>query len=89
MRRLRKAKNLTLEGLQKRTGIPLPRLRLVDAGDYAPYLSEALRIAEALDTTVDALARGTAGVRMSGVYRGAIRRLPTNHDQNEGESIDQ
>lgn len=89
MRRLRKAKNLTLESLQKRTSIPLPRLRAVDAGDYPPYLSEALRIATALDTTVDALARGTAGVRMSGVYRSAVQRLPTNNDQTKGESNDQ
>lgn len=86
MRLLRKAKNLTLDGLQKQTGIPLTRLRSVDAGEKPPYLSEAMRIADALGTTMDALARGTVTTRMSGAFRNAARHLPTNNIQIEGES---
>lgn len=85
MRRLRKAQNLSLYALQKRTGIPLARLREVDAGVRAPYLREALLLSDALGTTVDALARGTVAVRMSGTFRNAAERLPNNNDFNVGE----
>lgn len=89
MRRLRKAQNLSLDALQKRTGIPLARLREVDAGARAPYLREALLLSDALGTTVDALARGTVAVRMTGVYRGAAQSLPANNNPSEGESENQ
>ncbi len=88
MRRLRKAQNLTLDSLQKRTGIPLPRLRSVEAGDNPPFLSEALRIADALNTTVDALARGAVTTYALGAFRRIADTLPTNNPY-KGESIDQ
>lgn len=85
MRRLRKAQNLTLDGLHQQTGVPLSRLRSVEAGDNPPFLSEALRIADALNTTVDALARGAVTTYALGAFRRIADTLPTNTNY-KGES---
>lgn len=86
MRRVRKAQNLTLDGLQKKTGIPLPRLRSIDSGEVSPYLLEADRIAAALHTTIDALVHGTITTYALGAFRNIAERLPVNNKCQEGES---
>ena len=85
MRRVRKAQNLTLDGLSSRTGIPVDRLRRIDSGDIPPYLSEALRISDALHTTMDALARGLVTVQSLGAFRRVAENLPQNRTTQEGE----
>ena len=88
MHRVRKAAGMTLADIAKRSGLPLQRLRDVDSGKFAPYLHEALCIADALGTTVDALARGHITQRMTGLFRNAVQTLPTNDSQslNKGEN---
>lgn len=78
MRRLRKAQGITLEALQQRTGVPAARLREIDGGTKAPYLSEAQRIAAALGTTVDALINGYVTTYALGAFRNIANRLPLN-----------
>ena len=82
MRRIRKAQGMTLADIAKRSGLPLQRLRDVDSGKFAPYLREALCIADALGTTVDALARGHITQHMLGIFRDIARTLPKNDSQS-------
>ena len=77
MHRVRKAEGMTLADIAKRSG-----LRDVDSGKFAPYLHEALCIADALNTTVDALARGHITQHMLGIFRDIARTLPKNDSQS-------
>ena len=85
MRTLRKAQNLSLDALQKKTGIPLDRLRSVDAGSVSPYLSEAKAISFALGTTIDAMVNGVTIQYALGAFRNIARSLPQNIERT-GES---
>lgn len=85
MRRVRKAQGITLEELARRTAIRPDRLRAIDAGDHAPYLIEADRIASALHTTIDCLVHGSVTTYALGAFRRIADTLPTNTD-NKGES---
>lgn len=77
MRIVRKSQNMSIERLAKVAGMPTDRVRKIDAGEVQPFLNEALKIADALKVTVDALLRGAVSKRGLGVYRHAIENLPT------------
>ena len=86
MRFLRKGQGYTLEDLQKRTGVPLWRLRAVDAGEIPPYLMEAQRISSALGTTIDAMIRGAVSSRHTGAFRNVYRSLPKNDNRGNEQT---
>lgn len=80
MRRMRKAQNLTLDTLVARTGIPLDRLRLIESGAKTAYVTEAVKLADALGTSTDALARGAITTYALGAFRNIADRLPQNDE---------
>lgn len=84
MRRLRKSQNLTLDALVKRTGIPLERLRLIESGAKTAYVTEAVKLADALGTSTDALARGAITTYALGAFRRIADTLPTNNQSQYG-----
>lgn len=84
MRYLRKSQGLSLDALHRRTGVPLARLRSVEAGDNPPFLSEAKAVAAALGTTIDALVSGVFTVRHLGAFFNMAASLPTNSDKTIG-----
>ena len=85
MRTLRKAQNLTLEALQRKTRVPMTRLLGVDSGAISPFLSEADAIARALGTTIDALVHGTAAVRGPCVFRNISSQMPAHYHEQRPE----
>ena len=85
MRTVRKSQGMSVERLAKEAHLPADRVRKIDAGDANPYLHEALRIADALKVTVDALLRGAVSKHGLGVYRHAIETLPTQVDKGDKE----
>ena len=78
VRIVRKQKNLSVKALALRAGLPLERVRRIDAGEVAAYLNEAKAISDALGVTVDALMRGAVSRRGTGVFRNAIKTIPTD-----------
>lgn len=80
MRRMRKAQNMTLDTLAARTGIPLDRLRLIESGAKTAYVTEAVKLADALGTSTDALARGVITTYALGAFRNIADRLPKNDE---------
>lgn len=85
MRIVRKSHGMSIERLAKEAKLPADRVRKIDAGEVNPYLHEALKIADALNVSVDALMRGAVSKRGLGVYRHAIENLPTQADKGDEE----
>lgn len=77
VRRVREKQNLTIEQLAKRAGVSEARLLEIELGFATVLLAEAKAIADALGVQVDALILGTETRSGSGVYRSAIKSLPT------------
>lgn len=84
MRIVRKSQNMSIERLAKAARMPTDRVRKIDAGEVQPFLNEALKIADALKVTVDALLRGAVAKKNSGMYRRAVDTLPKN-EQKDGD----
>ena len=61
VRRFRREVGLTQAQLAEATGVTRQTVVAIEAGDYAPSVYLALRIAGRLDTTVETLFGGTAG----------------------------
>lgn len=56
LKRLRDKRDLTQEQTAERAGIPLRRYQRIEDGDSGAKLEVAIKLAQALDTTVDYLA---------------------------------
>ena len=84
MRIVRKSHGMSIERLAKEAKLPADRVRKIDAGEVNPYLHEALKIADALNVSVDALMRGAVAKNNSGIYRRAVDTLPKN-EQKDGD----
>jgi transcriptional regulator with XRE-family HTH domain len=56
IKQLREKRNLTQEQAAERAGIPLRRYQRLEDGDSGAKLEVAIKVAQALDTTVDYLA---------------------------------
>ena len=77
VRQVREGQNLTVEQLAEQAGMPAVWLMEIERGSTAVLLSEAKAIADALGVQIDALILGIETRPGGGVYRSAIKSLPT------------
>ena len=77
VRRVREKQNLTIEQLAKRARVSEARLLEIELGYADVLITEAKAIADALGVQIGALILGIETRYGSGVYRSAIKSLPT------------
>ncbi|RLB37323.1 MAG: hypothetical protein DRH20_07985 [Deltaproteobacteria bacterium] len=84
VRKARQARGLSLEDIEKRTGIDLGTLQQIEEGSFAPPLGTVIKLAKALEMKMGYFISGDE-VRSYTIVRGTERRVISRYDSTKSD----